>query len=59
MLSRRKVLSSGVAAASALVLAATSGADPAAAIATPPARTPKRPFIPQPARVPADYLPCC
>ena len=57
MLSRRKVLSSGVAAASALMLAA--GTAPTAVIAAPPARSPKRPFIPQPARFPADYVPCC
>jgi hypothetical protein len=59
MLSRRKVLSSGVVAASALVLAATTGAVPSPAIAAPPTRAPKRPFIPQPARVPAGYVPCC
>jgi hypothetical protein len=53
MLSRRKVLSSGAAAASALVFAATTGADRSAA------RPPKRPFIPQPAHIPADYVPCC
>jgi hypothetical protein len=58
MLSRRKVLSS-VAAASALVLAGTAGAARTAAIAAPPTRTPKKPFIPQPAHVPADYVPCC
>jgi hypothetical protein len=57
MLSRRKVLSTGVAAASALMLAAGTAAT--AVIAAPPARSPKRPFIPQPARFPADYVPCC
>jgi hypothetical protein len=58
MLSRRKVLSSGVA-ASAFMLAATTGGVPTPAIAAPPTRAPKRLFIPQPARVPADYVPCC
>lgn len=53
MLSRRKVLSAGVAAASALVFAATTGAG------RPAARAPKKPFIPQPAHIPADYVPCC
>jgi hypothetical protein len=57
MLSRRKVLGSGVAVASALMLAA--GATPTATIAAPQARSPKRPFIPQPARFPADYVPNC
>jgi hypothetical protein len=59
MLSRRKVLSSGVAAATALVLSGAAGAARTAAIAAPPTRTPNKPFIPQPAHVPADYVPGC
>ena len=59
MLSRRKVLSSGVATASALILAATTGTGQATAVTARAARAPKRPFIPQPAHIPADYVPCC
>ena len=58
MLSRRKALSSGVAAVSALVLAGMADA-PTVAIAAPPTHAATKPFIPQPARVPADYISGC